>query len=100
MASFLKVTFLFSFARPKEKETKRESRRLHLRGYSEGSRAKAKKLASLEQFLLLHALVPLYASHPYDEAGNYFKWVFSTVCKSEPEGQGVRTVKRALPGAT
>ena len=99
-ASFLKVTHL-SLLRGQKRKKQREKAAVCTSGATpRGVGLKQKNSLRSNSFCFFTPSFPLYASHPYDEAGNYFKWVFSTVCKSEPEGQGVRMVKRALPGAT
>ena len=51
-----------------------KTRRLHLRGYSEGSRAKAEKTRFAQTgFCFFTPSFPLYALRPSDEAGNLSK---------------------------
>ena len=100
LMTFLNVTHL-SLLRGQKRKKQREKAAVCTSGATpRGVGLKQKNSLRSNSFCFFTPSFPLYASHPYDEAGNYFKWVFSTVCKSEPEGQGVRTVKRALPGAT
>ena len=65
VTSFFKVTPSFIFCTGKRERSKEKTRRLHLRGYSEGSRAKAEKTRFAQTgFCFFTPSFPLCASRP------------------------------------
>ena len=71
---FFKVTPSFIFCTSKRERSKEKTRRLHLRGYSEGSRAKAEKTRFAQTgFCFFTPSFPLCDSRPSGEAGSLFK---------------------------
>ena len=65
------LLLLSFFARAKKKEAKKKPAGCTSGATARGVGLKQKKLAALKQFLLFHALLPLSASRPSDDAGAY-----------------------------